>query len=91
MIKENKINSKGDKNRGGGEFEMREVVKMGDDGEGEGGDRDGEADGDGVFEDVFSELVFDAVGVFFEGEDEAWEADAGEVKESHFDWGEGVA
>lgn len=91
MVDEDEVDGEGDENRGGGEFEMLEIVEVGEGGEGEGGDRYGEADGDGVFEDVFSELVFDAVGVFLEGEDEAGEADTGEVKESHFDGREGIA
>ena len=58
---------------------MLEVVKMGNNCEGKGRNRDGKADRNGVFENVFRKLVFDAVGVFLESEDESRKADTGEV------------
>ncbi len=36
--------------------------------------------------DVFDETIFDAGGVFFESEDEAWETNASEADKRHFNW-----
>ena len=41
--------------------------------------RNDNAGWDGVVFDVFDEAVFDAGGVFLEGEDEAWKANAAEA------------
>ena len=69
---------------------MREALEVRDDREGSHAERNGNANWERVGEDVFSEVVFDAVGVVFESKNEAWETDAGEVQKRHFDGGEGV-
>ena len=56
MVDEDEVDGEGDENRGGGEFEMLKIVEVGEDGEGEGGNADGEADRDGVFEDILVNL-----------------------------------
>ena len=90
-INEYEVDGESDENSGGGEFKMREIVDAGNNREGEGGDSNGDADRDGIFHDVSGEAIFDAIGVFFESEDEGGETDTGEVEERHFDWSEGVA
>lgn len=62
----------------------------GDNGEDEHGYSNGDTGGDGVFFDVSYELVLDASGVRLESEDEARDADAESVKQTHFDRGVGV-
>ena len=52
---------------------------MRDNRECEGSNSNGKTDRNGIFEDVFSEFVFDAVGVMLEREHDAGEADASEV------------
>ena len=69
---------------------MRKALEMGDNREGGHTERDGNANWERIGENVFGEVVFDAVGVVLEGENKAREADTGEVKKRHFDRGEGV-
>lgn len=52
---------------------------MRSDREGKGGDCNGQTDGDGILENVFRELIFNAIGVFLESKNESWEADTSEV------------
>lgn len=78
-VDEDEVDSEGDEDRDGGEFWMRKTLEVGGDREGGHTERDGDANWEGISEDVFGEVVFDAVGVFFEGEDKAREADTGEV------------
>lgn len=40
--------------------------------------------------DIGDETVFDAGSVFLEGENDAGEADAGEIKERHFERNKGI-
>ena len=70
---------------------MWEIVDAGDDGKSNHTERDGKADRERVGEDIGDKAVFDAVGVFFEREDEAGETDAGEVEQSHLDGLKGIA
>ena len=79
MVEHGEVDDESDEEASGEEFGAGEVVKMRHDGEGDHGGGDGDADGDGVVDDVFHELVLDASGVRFQSEDEAREADAGEV------------
>ena len=47
--------------------------------EGEGCNRNSQTDRDGILENVFCELIFNAIGVFLESENEGWEPDTSEV------------
>lgn len=79
MVEHGEVDSKGDEDAGGEEFGAGEVVEMCHNGERDHDGGYGDADWDGVINDVLHELVLDASGVRLQGENEAGEADAGEV------------
>lgn len=58
---------------------------MRDNREGGHAERNGNTDWKGVGEDVFSKVVFDAVGVMLQSKNNTREADTSEVKKRHFD------
>ena len=89
-VDEDEVDSEGDEDGDGGELGVRKALEVRDDREGGHAERNGNANWERVGEDVFSEVVFDAVGVVLEGENKAREADTGEVKKRHFDRSEGI-
>ena len=78
-VDEDEVDSESDENGNSGELWVGETLEMGDNREGGHTERNRNANWERVGEDVFGKVVFDAVGVVLEGEDEAWEADASEV------------
>ena len=79
MVEHGEVDSEGDEEAGGEEFGAGEVVEMCHNGEGDHGGGDGDADWDGVVDNVLYKLVLDTSSVRLQGENEAGEADAGEV------------
>ena len=79
MIEHGEVDDESDEEASGEKFGAGEIVEVCHNGEGDHGGGDGDADGDGVVDDVFHELVLNASGVRLQGENEAGEADAGEV------------
>lgn len=89
-IDEDEVNSESNKYRDSGEFRVREALEVRNNREGGHTNGDSEADWEGVGENISGEAIFDAVGVAFKRENEAREADTGEVQEAHLDGGGGV-
>lgn len=89
-VDEDEVDSEGDEDGDGGELGVRKALEVRDDREGGHAERNGNANWERVGEDVFSEVVFDAIGVMLESEDKARKADTGEIKKRHFNRGEGV-
>lgn len=78
-VDEDEVDSEGDENRNGGELGVREALEVRDNRESGHTERNGNTNWERIGEDIFGEVVFDAIGVVLEGEDKTWEADAGEV------------
>ena len=62
-IDENEVNDESNKDGGGGEFVMREIIETGNDSENNHTKGDSETDRDRIGEDVGDKTIFDAVGV----------------------------
>ena len=58
---------------------VSEALKMRNNGQSCHTDGDSESNWEGIGKNVASEAVFDTVSVFLESQNEAWEADTGEV------------
>ena len=78
-IDEEKVDCKGNKQRGGGELVVGEALIMCGDREGEHTERDGKAYRERILDNVFGEAIFDAISIVLQGEDKGWETDTGEV------------
>lgn len=78
-IDKGEADDEGDDSREDSKVVAGEIPDFGDDGEDKNRDSYSDAGGDGVFFDVFDELVFDAGGVFLQCEEKAREADKGGV------------